>query len=217
MSFSRMAGVSGIAFLILIILNAVLLGDQPFSGDDVDEVRDYIEGDEGLHKTAMFLGIVLLPFAILFFAGVANRLRASDREHGEAWAIAAIASAIFIGAAAGIGDALISTLIFRGGEGLSDSTIRAIWDAQTIAYSSTGIAVTGLTLSVAIPTVLHRVWPLWHAALGAIAAVLGVLAIISIVSATTGGNIFGLIGFVGLLVWVLATSVLLILEPEATS
>ena len=44
-----------------------------------------------------------------------------------------------------------------------------------------------------------------------------VLAIIGTVSATTGGNIFGLLGFIGLLVWVLGTSVLLILESEPQS
>ena len=168
MSFSRIAGFSGVLFVVLLMFNAALIGDQPLSGDSIDEVRDYISDKEGLHKTGVFLGIALLPFAIVFFAGVANKLRASDREHREAWAIAAIASAIFIGAAAGVGATLAATLLFRGGEDLSDSTIRALSDAQIIAYSSTGIAVSALALSVAIPTFMHKVWPVWHAALGAV-------------------------------------------------
>ena len=195
----------------MLIPNNALLGNPPLAGDDVEEVRAYISDDEGLHKTAMFFGIVVLPFAIFFFfSGIGHRLRATDREHNEGWAIAAIASAILLGAAAGVGDVLASTLLFREGEGLSDSTIRAISDAQGIAYASTGIAATGLTLSVAIPSVRHGVFPMWHAALGGIEAALGVLAVISIMSATSGASIFGLVAFIGLAVWSLATSVLLI-------
>lgn len=201
--------------IALLIVNGALLGDQPLSGDSIDEVRQYISDDEGLRKTAVFIGIALGPFAIVFFAGVANKLRASDREHGEGWAIAAIASGILIGAAAGVGDTLTATLVFRGGEDLSASTIRAIWDAKTIAYASTGIGATALVLSVAIPTFMHKVWPVWYAALGALVAVLGVLALISVVSATNGSNLFGFIGFIALLVWMLVTSILLLREPAA--
>jgi hypothetical protein len=215
MSFYRIAGLAGIVFIVLVVLNAVLLGNQPLADDSVSEVRDYISGDEGMHKTALFLGIVLLPFAVIFFAGLTVKLRESDRANVEGWGFAALAGAVLLGAGVGVGDAMVSALFFRSGEGLDDATIRVLWDAQLTSYAATGAAVATLTLSTAVPTLWHRIWPTWHGLLGIVVGVLGVLSLIGVVSDTNGGNAFAGIGFVAFAVWTLATSVLLLREPAA--
>ena len=212
MSFTRIAGASGLVFVVLLVLNGALLGDQPMAGDDIEEVRDYVAQDEGLHKTAWFLGAILLPFAVLFFSGVVTKLRASDREHNEGWAIAALAGAIFIGASAGSGDVMVATLFFRGSEGLDDSTLRALWDASIIAYASIGAGLAALAAAVAVPTLQRQVWPTWYGLLGLVAAVLGVLALIGAIADSNGGSVFALIGFATLVVWSLITSLLLLRE-----
>ena len=62
---------------------------------------------------------------------------------------------------------------------------------------------------------------MWHGLLGAVVAVLGVLATISVISDTNSGSVWGFVAFIGLLVWSLATSMLLVREtsgaPSAAS
>jgi len=212
MAFSRLAGLAGIAFIVLVVINIALLGDAPLSGEEIQKVRTYVEKDQDLHKAAFFLGIVLIPFAVFFFAGVIQRLRASDEAHGEAYAVAALAGAVLLAATSGTGDALQGAAFFRGGEGVSDSTLRALWDGQTIAYASTGAAIATLTLSVALPGLLHQSWPRWHVGLGLIVAVLGLIGLVSVVSATDAGDALSGAAFAGFLLWALVTSVLLVRE-----
>jgi hypothetical protein len=215
MSFRRIAGLSGVVFVVLMVLNGILLGDQPLAGDSVDEVRTYLADDVNLHKTAFILGMVLLPFAVVFFAGLYTKLRASDIAHDEGWAIAAVLGAVLLGASAGVGDIALGALLFRGGSGLDDPTLRIVWDAQIIAYSSTGIALTAI--AVAVPTLRHKLWPAWYPLLSLIAAAAGAIALVAVVSDTNGGSIFGLIGFIAFAIWVLATSGLLITERPTIS
>jgi hypothetical protein len=216
MSFRRLTGISGIIFIVLLVVGGALLGDQPLAGDDIDEVRDYLADDVNLHKTAFVLGLIVLPFAVMFFAGLFTKLRDSDRAHDEGWAIAAVLGAVLLGASAGIGDTIFGTLLFRGGDGLDDPTLRALWDAQIIAYSSTGIALTALAVPVAVAVLRHKFWPAWYGLLSGLAAVAGALGVIGTVSDTNGGSIFGFIGFIGLAVWTLATSGLLLADRPGT-
>lgn len=215
MTFKRLAGIAGVVFVALLVVNGALAGDTPLAGDSVEEIRDYLSSDSGMHKTSLVIGMVLLPPAVLFFSGVVAKIRVSDAAHGENWATVVLLGAVLLGASAGLGDVLFGATLFRGGEGLDDASLRALWDGQIIAYSSTGIATTAFTAGAAIPTLQHGFWPKWHAALGVVAAALGVLALIAVVEDTNGGSMWGFLGFIGMAVWSLATSVLLIREPAS--
>ncbi len=209
MSFQRTAATSGFILVILLVINGVLLGNVPLAGDDIDEIEDYVTNDVGLHKTALFIGVIVLPFAIAFFAGVFHLLKNSDQERNETWAAAALASAILVAASAGIGDTLYAALIFRGGDGLDPSATRALYDIQAVAYASVGIALTALALSVAIPTLMHGILPSWYGILGLVIAALGVLSTFGMVLDSNTGSFLGGTAFVSFGVWALVTSVLM--------
>jgi hypothetical protein len=214
MSFNRLAAGAGFLVVVLLVLNVALLGDQPKVDESIAEYGSYIQDDEGLHKTALLLGILVLPFAAVFFSGVLMPIRESDREHNEGWAIAALIGGILLGATAGLGDTFAAVLFFRTGEDLDAATVRALWDGQLLAYASTGVAMTALTGAVAVPTLTHKLRPAWYGWLSAVVAVLGLLALISVVGTSVGASIFGLIALIGFLVWTLATSALLYRQPS---
>ncbi len=210
MSFSRIAAIGGFIFVVLIFLSIGLLGtDQPTLDDPIEDVVEYINEDAGMHRASTVFGVLVLPFVVVFFAGIVSKVRESDREHGEAWGIAALAGAILLGATAGIGDALTGVLFLRAGDGLDESTVRAIYDGSFIAYASAGIAVAAVTGSVAVPAIRYRFWPVWYGWLSAVAAVIGFVSVAGVLWTSTTGAGFGFVWFIALLVWLLATSVLL--------
>ncbi len=209
MSFSRVAAIGGFIATVLIILSVGLLGDAPTLDDPIEDVMEYISDDADMHRASLILGVLLLPFAVVFFAGIVSKVRDSDREHGEAWAIAALAGAIFIGATATVGDILTGVLFLRAGDGLDESTVRAVYDGAAIAYASTGIAVAALTGTVAVSAIRHRFWPEWYGWLSALAAAIGFVSVAGVAWTSTTGLVLVTAPLPALGVWMLATSVLL--------
>jgi len=215
MRFSRIAALSGFVFILLVIANAVLLGDAPSPEDELSVVREYVERDQTLHKAALFALVMATGFAAIFFAGVVDRLRASDRVYNEAWGIAALVGATGMGTAAIVGDTLFALLIYRGGSGLDDPLLRLLKDGELIAYSAIGVSVTSVAVSAAVPTFMHRALPKWHGAVSVVVAILGIFGPIAMVTDTDAGAWLHLTMMVGLGVWVFATSVVLLRYPYA--
>jgi hypothetical protein len=215
MRFNRIAALAGGCFIVAIIVSVALLGGDELTVDDSpSEVRSYLASDQAMHRWSVFFGAIALPFAAVFIAGVVNSLQASDREHGEAWAVVALMGGLSMGAAAGVGDILLAILFFRGGEGLDDATILALQDGQRIAYAGMGPPIAILMVSVAVSGLQHRTWPAWHAVLGLVGAAVSVVAALSVVSASGDVQIAGLFAFPALLVWSLVTSVMLFRAPR---
>ena len=154
--------------------------------------------------------LVVLP-AVVFFAGLLVPYRASDRANGEEWSTVMLLSVTVLAAAAGTGDILSGSLVFRGGAGLDASTTRGLFDAQAIAYTLTGVGVAGITGGAAIAGWMHKLTPQWYVALSALVAVLGVVAIIGTVATDLWA--FGLISFISFVVWTVATAVLMLRQP----
>jgi hypothetical protein len=208
MRFQRLAGIAGLVFVVMLVANGALLGSQPTAGDDLDEVRDYVTTDIGMHKTALFIGMLGFVAAVLFFAGIIAKLRASDAEHDEGWGIVALLGAVLLGAGAGVSQVLYATAVFRGGEALDDATLRIVWDGQLLASAACGIALAILAGAVAIGAFARHLWPMWHGALSVLVAAIGVASLTGMVSDTDGGTLVTFIGFAALAVWVLATGLI---------
>jgi hypothetical protein len=215
MTFRRTAAMAGIGFVVLATTNAILVGDAPAPGDELQVVREYVERDQLLHKLGLLALVVALAFAVVFFAGVVDHLRASDSAYDESWAVAVLGGAILMGAAATVGVTLYALLVYRGGTGLDDATLRLLKDGELIAFSAMGISIASVTGSAAVPTLLHHTLPRWHGLLSVVVAASGLLGVIGMVSATNAGTLFHLISVAGLAVWVLATSVVFLRAADS--
>lgn len=209
MAFARVAGVGGMSFVVLLIVGAVLLGDQPLRDESVEGIQRYLGEDQGLHRASMVVGFLSLPFFAVFLGGLTAQLRASDSEHGEGWAASALAGGILMFGIAMIGDTMAVVLFLRGGEGLDASTLRALWDAVFVVHGLVGVAAAALAGSVAVPVLRHRLWPAWYGWLAALVAVVGFVSVFGMAWTSSAGDVVGFSGFIGLLVWTLVTSVLL--------
>lgn len=210
MTFSRIAALSGLAFVVLAVANGILLGNPPFPQADLVDVREYVENGEARHKAALLVLHVAFGFAVIFFAGIVKHLRASDTENGEAWGIAALGGGILGGAAAVVGNTLFALLVYRAGSGLDDSVLGMLKDGELIAFSAMGVPIAAVAVSVAVPTLRHGVLPVWYGVLSLIAATTSVLGTIAMVLITAVGGWLSSIATAGLGVWVLATSLVLL-------
>jgi hypothetical protein len=217
MSFNRVAAVGGFIAIVLIVLSVALTGSQPTLDDPIEDVMEYLNNDADMHRASLVFSVLDLPFFALFLAGVASKLRDSDREHGEAWAIVAIAGGILIGAAAGTGEVLMGALFLRGGDGLDASVVRVLFDGAVIAYVSAGVAIAALTGSVAASAIRHRFWPEWYGWLSALVAAVGFASVAGVVWTSTTGFAVGAIALPTLAIWTLTTSVLMYRDGSGTS
>ena len=118
-----------------------------------------------------------------------------------------------IGATARIGGVAVGTLLLRGGAGMDDETIRAIWDLGGRAYSGVGIAIAVLTGAVAMSSYRHPTsWGVGYTYLSALAALIGVISVASTSWTSDIALILGYAAFAGLAVWTLASSIMLVRE-----
>jgi hypothetical protein len=214
MSFTRTAGAAGVVAVLLMLLNLALVGNQPTLDDPISEVRSYISEDLDMHRAGLLFGAAILPFYAVFLVGIVSLVRVADREHNESWAIVALAGGILIGATATVGDVMFGTLTLRGGAGLDDETIRALWDLNVRAYSSTGLAIGTMIGAVAISALRHPRWDEWYGWLSALAAVLAFVTIIGTNWTSDTGYYLGFLGFLALIVWTIATAVLMLREES---
>jgi hypothetical protein len=204
MSFRRLAALAGLVFVVLIVANIIMLGTQPSPEDSVDEVISYLDDDHDLHKVASYVGhLVLIPGAI-FFAGLVSLVRISDREHGESWGTAALIGALGLAMSGGMGDVALG--------GLDAAAVRGLWDLQWVAYTSGGAAVFVLVGAVAVPGVLHRLYPTWYGVLSILVALAGLVGLAATV-VRNNGDVLSVIGLLPFLIWVLVTSWLMMREP----
>ena len=194
-----------------------MLGNQPLATDSTQKIVDYLSEDIKAHKLGFISGLAVVPLFALFLAGVVTEMRATDREHDEGWAIVTLSGGILLSATAGVGEALLGALFYRVGPGLDPLVVRALYDAQAVAFASTGVAITALVGGVAASTLLHRREPAWYGWLSALVAALGILTLVGIMSRTTGVYVLVIPSFFGLIVWTLVTSVLMLRSPSTAS
>lgn len=214
MDFKKVAGWAGIITVVLFVLNLILSGNPPAPEDGVGAMSDYLADNEGLHNLGfLFAVIVVIPITV-FFAGFLIPFFRSDREHNEAFGVIIFAGFLVFGVGAGIGQAATGAMLLRGGGGLSDSTLQALWDLQAMGYGSALIAVTVFAGGVAVAVSRRGVMAAWVGRLSALVSLMGLLGLFTLLSDSNLG-LLGYAGFLGVIVWTLAVSVNMVRELES--
>ncbi len=200
--FSRIAGLAGLGFALLIVsVNAFLVpAGLPHAGAETGDVVRFF----GTRPAAVGLASALAPvgwvLAILFGAGAVAALWRSDRERGAAWSLVGFAGLImqnvtFAGVTA-IRLALASTAAPDGG------TAAGLWALHNALFIFNGtflaLAMTGLSVSGRRAGLIGR----RHSAAGLLAAAcqLGSAVLGPLVVDDPGP--IGLLGLAGWLIWV---------------
>lgn len=203
-AFSRISGIAGIGFAVLIVLGNVLLvpAGLPRTGTTTDEVITFFATGSGADAVA--LATVLTPLtwilATVFGAGAVATLWRSERERGEAWSLVGVAGVLLQNGAFAAVVALRLALATSTEE--DDRATAGLWALHDALFTLNGtflaLALLGLTLAGLRSGLIHR----WHGGLGLLAAALlfGSATLAPLVVDHTGP--LGLLGLAGWLLWV---------------
>jgi hypothetical protein len=200
--YEWMAPLTGVAFLVVVIIGFIVGGEPPDVENPPQEIIDhYVD-----NKDSVQAGVLLQLIAgalFLFFAGYLRKvLRAAPGEGGMLPAVA-LAGATLLAAGAAI-DATISFVLAESADNIEPAAVQALqalWDNDWppfILGSSVLLIASGLSI------VLYRALPVW---LGWIGILIGIL----------GFTPIGFVGFMGGALWVLVTSILLTVKARSAA
>ncbi len=215
----RFAGVDGIIWAILFVIGAIIIqGDSPTRGDDIEEIRKYWVEDGDTYLIGDYiLGIAFVIFFLPYAIGLVALLRRAEGDP-PIWSHMAYTGALLGVAFAGVAGLAWATLALglKDNPDLSDSTVVLLMDldAQGFVISSFALAlfIGSAGFVVARTGVLWR----WLGGLALIAAILLLIGSAWPIDGDDEGAIamFGFIGYPLLLLFVLISSVRMLMMKE---
>lgn len=215
----RLGGFLGVAFVISFIIGAIVLqGDSPDRDASVEEVRRYFTDDGQMY----LIGDYLLAIAfVLFFLPFAVTVRWVIGS-AEGWppilswlsVIGAVTFVVFGGTAGMFWGAL--ALGLAENPEIDDGTIRTLMELDTYGFAIFGFPAALFLGSTSFVMFRTGVMWRWLGGLGLLAAVLILVGSAWPIDGDEEGAlaILGFIGFPLMLLWILITSVGLIMRKE---
>jgi hypothetical protein len=206
----RYGGLSGIAFVGLFLVT-LFLGSPTDFGDPAAEVASYYREDQREVQVSVALWTAGLFFFLWFLGALRNGLRAAEGAPGTLSTIAfgaGLLSAGFLGLTA----AFVAAAAARPDE-LDPELTRVIDDLTYLVLAPGSFAVVGFLLASALVVLRSEAMPAWLgwlALIPAAAQALSVGIVFSDRGPFGGSGLFHLVGLMGLLVWVLAVSIVLL-------
>ena len=202
-SKTRWLPLTGIAFIILMIVGFIVGGEPPDASSPPEEISQfYIDNDKRL--TAAVVILVAATIALVYFASYLRTVL--DRGEGENGLLSRVA---FIGAVVfAVGGAIDGTILVAISEAVDEldptqvQTLQALWDND---YVPLMLGIILFTLSSGLSIVLHKSLPAW---LGWTAIVIGVAGLVPV---------GGWVAFPGAGVWILIVSVVLLISEGKAS
>jgi hypothetical protein len=194
------APLTGVAFVVLLILSFIVAGEPPDANEDVQKIVAHYKDN----KDAIFAGALLSMAAAVLLVFFANTLRKTlHREEGAGGGTSPIvlAGATIIATGAAI-DGTISIALAEAVEDIDPAAtqaLQALWDNDFLPLA---LGLSLFFLGAGISIVRHGGLPKW---LGWIAILLGIAAITPV----------GFAAFLGGAVWVLVASVMMTLRNRA--
>lgn len=189
-----LAPLTGVVFIVLIIVGFIVTGEPPDANDPVQDIVDFYVDE----KNSIEAGVFILALGTVFFIFFANYLRTVFRE-------TSLSATILVGAAIfAVGGGIDGTILIATAEAADDieptsvQTLQALWDNDFVPFA---IGITVFLVSVGLSILRTAVLPKW---LGWIVLV---LALVSVTPA-------GFIAFPGTGLLVLVLSIWLTLRAR---
>ena len=215
----RVGGVAGILFLVLFIVGVSIQGEAPTFDAPVGEIRDWFtdNGEQFLvGNYLIFLGFVL--FYLPFLSSLRGVLAAA--EGGPAvWSRVAFVGGLIFMASAFVVSSFWATLAYSFGvvENGDEGTIKTLLYLDHVGFATASLTLIPLMLGASLVTLQTGVLWRWLPLLALVAIVFVVIFGASTLSSNSNGPLGG-IGFIGLIataLWILLTSINMILKREA--
>ena len=193
------APLTGVAFVVLLIVGGVISGEQP----DVDKPVQPIIDHYSDNTDAVRIGTLLMVWATvlwLFFAGIVRRLLRAAEGEGHTLSAIAFGGAVVFATGAAI-DGTISFTLAENADDIEPAAVQALAALWQNDFVPLVVGLATFLIASGLSIVRHGALPKW---LGWAAIVIGVVTVTPV-------------GFVAVLVaalWVIVTSVILTLRER---
>jgi hypothetical protein len=218
-AWPRFGATAGIAAAVLFIIGFIVgpSSAPPGFDDSAKEVQAWIQDNRGGLQATTALGFGVLVAIAVFLGSVYHRLRAA--EPLPRMSIAALAGGIALLAAGTVGSAAELAALYHV-EKLGPDSVLALWDLSVFGYLFVLAGFSVLAGATAAVGLRGGALPVWHGYFSAVAAVY--VLVVGWVGTFTETGVFaaadgalGLISFLVLIAWLLATAIVLLREPSA--
>ncbi len=205
----RIAGVSGISGIVVLLVANVQLGTPPNADDPAPKIARFLTD----HRTSVLLLAVLFPVAylllVLFAAGLRGMLeRAGDTSGLPRLVFAAAVWVIVVGTVSVIATGAAA---FRA-PALDPNAAQALFDVNNIGFALIGVPFAVLFGAASVSSMSTRALPRWIAWVGILAGVLNVAKVFTVLSRSGGlspGGGFSLAAVVPIWIWTVAVGVVM--------
>ena len=192
-----LAPLTGVVFVVLVVIAFSIAGEPPEADSSSQEIVDFYVDN----KDSVSTGAFVATLAVLFLVFFANHLRRVLEAAGDA----ALSATVLVGAAMmAVGVAIDSTISLALAQAAEDieatsvQTLQALWDNDFLPIA---LGTVVFLISAGISIVRTAAVPRW---LGWVALVLAVLGVTPL----------GFVAFLGAGVWILVVSVVLALRAR---
>jgi len=162
-----LAPLTGVVFIVLLIVGFIVAGEPPDANDPVQDIVDFYVDE----KNSIEAGVFILALGTVFFIFFANYLRTVFRE-------TSLSATILVGAAIfAVGGGIDGTILIATAEAADDieptsvQTLQALWDNDFVPFA---IGITVFLVSVGLSILRTAVLPKW---LGWIVLVLALVSV----------------------------------------
>lgn len=211
----RWTAVAGLVFTAL-VLASIFTPYPPSSDSPAEDIAAQLAGDRTAHQLSLLLGLIADVAFLVFLAGLWSRLRRWEGPAGMFAALVLTSGAALAALMLVSGGLYMALLQYASG----DQPDPAVLSALTVLNEWVGGALlpagVAMFLGAAVAILTTRALPQWLGWLAAATALLLLITFAGVFQTAAEGNAVGVVGFVGFLlflVWVLATSVVLLIRP----
>jgi hypothetical protein len=193
---------TGIAFIVVAIVGAVIAGEPPDADSPVQEIVDHYTDNKDSIEIGSFVGAAAGVLLVFFGAYLRSVLSAAEGPGGILSALALVGTAVVA-----VGLAIDITISIALAEAVDDiepaavQALQALWDNDFVPLALGSLI---FLISTGLSILRHGALPKW---LGWVALVLAVI----------GFTPIGFVAFVGAGLWIAVVSVMLTVRARAAT
>ncbi|MBT2497657.1 DUF4386 family protein [Agromyces sp. ISL-38] len=199
-----------------LVVASIFTPAPPGTNSPAEDIAAQLAADSTAHRLSLLLGFLADVAFLVFLAGLWSRLRRWEGPSGMFAALFLTAGAAVVALMLVSGGLNLALLQYASGGQPDPAALLALTALNEWVGAAIIPASGAMFLGAAVAILTTRALPQWLGWLAAATALLLLISLVGIFQTTPGEGVVGIVGFVGFLlfmVWVLATSVVLLLRP----
>ena len=202
--WEKLAGLGGVAFVVLNIVGSIIQGAPPASGDTNAEVLSWFADNDSAIKISVFLGALSIIGLVWWFGSLWRRM--SNAENGNhRLSVVALIGLGGSGAMFAASTAVLAAVAIQVDDVSADAATFS-FVLSSVLLSMAGVFLVTHLAAVNALSLRTRFLPKWVVLVGLLSAG---LFVVSIIGTTTDADLlqfFGFLGFITWLIWILGVS-----------